>query len=689
MKKRTIVILVAVLLAVALIVTLVLLGNKGTPNGDEDFDDARKKLEEGEGSTNKKDIEKNIKEVFGVELSLPDGDEYVAETVEISGSSSYAVLVYGSSMNAEQYYNSVKSKFSKWTAIDEAKTFSYVTDDVTYGAVFEDEEDDLCIAFSMTDNEMLEGLEDLIGDTSSFRNEIKTLSGVEFTFPDFVTSVALENSSSVGSKVEYSAMLLSGGANLTKTQFEAIIDAITPQLTGYTKGEAVEGSNSTKVQWVNDENPTRYFEIVLNDYDGSTWVNFGYGYADRSLLVPWPEDEIDAFLGEASAIPAYSGDYRDLETSYSADWAPNEFTVELNGADEDEFNAWIAYLADAGFVAQEIMDEYYGTTYTQYARMINEGLYLTLIPEFFTYGSVYIELIKEVYENTDWPTQALIDAYGEKAAVSIPQLDKAAKRCFVFDPDSDEITVQNNVSMELYDEYAQKLLDAGFELTYSNSYSTYVTYTKIFDNWDELKISIEYVDDSYYDETNFYIDISFKPYTGFSAKLPENVEIVYQTTMVIGESSATYEDRIVKLGESYYVTGSYYDMYYEFNSTDRTWTAYEGAKGDDGTEWSVYEENLSRSGVDNKLKGAFTSMNSNAKKAEPEQNSVYAGVNCVKYIYEISYGQAYNYSYEYWIEESTGLVFRYYSSYEGGSTETLITDYDTSVNSFEGLELPQ
>ena len=132
--------IITILLCLLLAVSLVACGNNGTPNANKDFDEAQKNFEDIEASTNKKDIEKTIKKVFGVDISLPDADSYSADTMEISGSSMYVVMISGSKQNAEQYYNSVKSKFSKWTAVDAAKTFSYETEDVTYGAVIEDEE---------------------------------------------------------------------------------------------------------------------------------------------------------------------------------------------------------------------------------------------------------------------------------------------------------------------------------------------------------------------------------------------------------------------------------------------------------------------------------------------------------------------------------------------------------------------
>ena len=685
--------IITILLCLLLAVSLVACGNNGPPNANKDFDEAQKNFEDIEASTNKKDIEKTIEKVFGVDISLPDADSYSADTMEISGSSMYVVMISGSKQNAEQYYNSVKSKFSKWTAVDAAKTFSYETEDVTYGAVIEDEDGVLHIVFSMTDRELTDAFRDLVGDTSAFRAELKTRTGLDITFPDIVTSVGLPSSNTVGSKVEYSGMLLAGSANLDATGFQAVIDTLTPQLTGYTKGEPIQGTNTTTVQWINNADSTKYFEIVLNDYDGSTWVNFGFTYSDRSLLDPWPATELESFLGVASVLPEYEGEYRSLEFSYDAEYNPDDFTIELSGADEEELNAWVASLVAAGF-AEESVEQSWGDPIKQYTKQVNDGLYLIVLPRIYGYGSGDIRLTKEVYTNLDWPTEALVTAYGQQVANAIPQIEKAAKRSFIFEEGSysyDTLTVENNASMELYNDYLAKLVAAEFEKTYGNDYSTYVTYTKVFDNWDELKISVEYREDSYGDTNELELEITFKEYVGFGVALPENVEIVIQNTMVIGDRSGTTETRIIKIGESYYMTGVYaFDAYYKFNAETRTWTVYNGTKNSDGTvTWEIEEENVNRANIDNMIKGAFSLKNSNATKADPAQTATYAGVTCTKYEYNVSYGSTLSYAYEYWVDETSNLVFRYYCAYDGGSTETLITNYNTAVTSFGNVELPE
>ena len=615
--------IITILLCFLLAVSLVACGNNGTPNNDKDFEEAQKSFDDIEASTNKKDIEKTIKNVFGVDISLPDADSYSADTMEISGSSMYVVMISGSKQTAEQYYNSVKSKFSKWMTVDAAKTFSYETEDVTYGAVIEDEDGILNIVFSMTDRELTDAFKDLVGDTSAFRAELKTRTGLDITFPDIVTSVGLPSSTTVGSKVEYSGMLLAGSANLDATGFQAVIDALTPQLTGYTKGEPIQGMNTTTVQWINDADPTKYFEIVLSDYDGSTWVNFGFTYSDRSLLDPWPATELESYLGVASVLPEYEGEYRSLEFSYNAENNPNDFTIELNGAEEEEFNAWVASLVAAGFT-EESVEQSWGDPIKQYTKQVNDGLYLIVLPRIFGYGSGDIRLTKEVYTNLDWPTEALVTAYGQQVASAIPQIEKAAKRSFIFEDGSysyDTLTVENNASMELYNDYIAKLVAAGFEKTYGNDYSTYITYTKVFDNWDELKISVEYLEDSYGDTNELELEITYTEYTGFGVKLPENVEIVYEATMTMNGSSATSVSRIVKIGENYYFEDVFYgfDLYCEFDATSRTWTMYKGTVNGETVSWSVYKENVDRKGIDNEIKGAFQGMNKEATKVDPVQ----------------------------------------------------------------------
>ena len=683
--------LIAVLLCLILTLAMVACGNNGTPNDNENFEDAQKNFDNVEASTDKKDIEKTIKDLFGVEISLPSADSYSADKMEVSGSSMYIVLVSGSSLNAEQYYNSVKSKFSKWTAVDASKTFTYETDKVTYGAVFEDDDGDLGIAFSMTDKELTDAFKDLVGDTSTFRNEIKTRSGLDITFPEIVTSVGLPSSNTVGSKVEYSGMLLAGGANLDAAGFQAVIDALTPQLTGYTKSEPIQGTNTTTVQWVNNDDPTKYFEISLSDYDGSTYVYFGFTYSDRSLLDPWPATEIESFLGVANAVPEYGGDYRSLEFSQS-EYNPEFCDIEMNGADEEEYNAWLSSLVAEGFT-EESVDQSYGDPITQYYKQINEGVFLTVEPRFYGYGTVDIRLTKEVYTNLDWPTEALVTAYGQNVANAIPQIEKASKRSFIFEEGTyyDTLKVENNVSEDLFTEYSELLVNAGFKLTQSSSYSKNSTYEYTFDNWDKLKVGVSYTEDGYSDSNVLRLEFTFTEYTGFGMKLPENVEIVYEATMTIGESSGSSTSRIVKIGENYYFEDVFYgyNLYCEFDSATRTWTLYKGTVSGDTVNWSVYKEDVNRTAIDNEIKSAFQGKNKDASKVEPAETKTYFGVTCVKYTYTISYGASSSYEYTYWVDEATGLVFDYLYSYEGGSMATVITDYDTTVTSFGNIDLPE
>ncbi len=678
MKKT----LLAILLAGVMLLSFTACGDKnplGDPEDTKSFEEAQQGMKNIEASEDKDDIEKTIKDVFGVSISLPKADSYSADTMELGSASMYMIMISGAEVSDEEYYNSVKSKFSGWTAIDSELSFSYETETVAYGAVIVEESEYLTITFSMTDKDILS---EFVSNTDGFRNEIKRLSGLEITFPDIVTSVALASSTSNGAKVEYSGMLISGSSNLNAEGFQTIIDALTPQLTGYTKGEPTQGSNSTKVQWVNNEDDTKYFEIVLSDYDGSTWVDFGFCYTDRSLLVEWPASEIDTFVGAASALPAYTGNYRNLETQHNADWSPDEFSIEISSAEEEEFNAWLASLEAADFAKEEITDEYTGRTTTQYTKMVAEGIYLTVVGEYWTYGNSSIQLTKEVYTNLNWPTDELTEAFGKDVADMLPQVEKAPKRSFVFDGE-DRLTVENNAPKEIYEAYGEALLEAGFTLTSASSYADFEVYTFVYENWDELKISIEYIEDSYDDETSFRIDIEFKEYAGIGIQLPENVVITYQSIYTLNGSQGNPSDeRIVKIGENYYVTGIYtFDYYYQYDPETRTWTTYIGTIANDGTiTWRVDSEELSRANVDQKLKSDFSSLrlNSSAKVTEPKQTEVINGVTCVKYTYSLV-----SYNYEYWVDEDTGLVYKYRYFYETTSIDQVITEYDDSIDSFE------
>ncbi len=665
MKKK----LFAILLAAILVFAIAACGNKNNPLGDPEdtksFEDAKKSMDNIEASEDKGDIEKTIKDIFGIDISLPKADEYSADTMSMGGASMYMIVISGSEVSDEEYYNSVKSKFKNWESNDDELAFAYETENVVYGAVILEEEGLFTITFSMTDKEIVN---QFVSNTESFRSEIKRLSGLEITFPDIITSVGLASSYSSGSKVEYSGMLLSNNDNLSREEFYAVVNALTPQLTGYTKGEEEVSQYSTKIKWVNNSDSGKYFEIVLSDYDGYTSVDFGFCYTDRSLLVEWPADEIDEFLGVASALPAYSGDYRNLETSYSADWSPDDFTIEISGADEEEFAAWLASLTDAGFVAEEIPDDYYDEIVTVYTKSINEGLYLTVEGQYSQWGGSYIYLTKEVYTNLEWPTEALTEAYGAQVAAAIPQVEKAPKRSFILE--NDNLRIENNISQELLDSIIAAVEEKGFELTYSSSYASYVTYSITFENWDKLSLTLELVE-GYYDDPYIRISINFDPYEGVGFNLPENVKITYQMAIYDG---TPVEYSIIKIGENYYFTGLQ-DYCYLYDAETRTWTNYIGVPNNDGTiSWTLNKENISRTNIDSTIKSEFMFVRmgySTSDTVDTTTTETIAGVTCVKYT-KANSGESY------WVDQQSLLVFRNDSS----TWKILINEYDTTVTSF-------
>ncbi len=655
--------LFAVILAMLMLISLASCDGGG--KDPDDFDEAQKDFEEIEDSDDKNVIEENIKNVFGVKISLPEAEEYAGATIDSSGMSMYMVTMTEPKVDAEEFFEDIASAFSSWEADEDTLTYSRETDKVLYGAVIAMEGDLLTIAFSMTDNELIEGM---MSGPTAFISEIEKYSGIKLEFPSFVTSVGLPSLSNDGAKAHYGGMLLNGSANLNEENFLALADALSSQLSGYTmvEGESEGWGAEAVLKWVDNSDESRYFELELYDLEGMQYVEFAYHFTDRSLLPAWPGDQIDAFFGKSTGIPAYSGNYRALETSeYKND--PNEsyyeyldhVSIVLTRAEEEELGAWLASLESAGF--EKTTGSYNDDVYV---KDLGGGLYVMVSAEYSTYGGeADITIEKEQLEGLEWPAEHIKANYGAEFAALLPAISEGPRR--VFDVENNYIYIRNNLDTASVEAWCAAMRAAGFDETTNTSER--VEYAMVFDNYDQVEVSLSYGENY----GTFYID--YKKYEGPGFTLPTNAYIEYTLAYSSNpDSKSTY--KVAKIGEDYYFdSGAFAKYYFKYDAASKTWTRYDGMALGGSMMWIKSDKVLDRYSVDSALKNAMNYIfysKSNYMVEDPSQTKVIAGSQCIK----ITSTQSTS---EYWLSKDTGLIFA-----QNAFTVVEVVKYDTSVKSF-------
>ncbi len=669
--------LITILLCLLVALALVGCPSSGLPsNGD--YTKAQESFDAIQASTDKAEIEKTVKDVFGVTLSLPAGEEYSADKMKVSGSSMYVILVTGADVDAEEYYRSVKSSFGKWTADDGSETFSYETEKVAYGVTIEDERSNLTIVFSITDKELLG---DLISTPAGFCDAIKKVSGIAITLPSSVTSIGLADLRNDGAHATYSGMLVGNGGSINKAQFDELVSSLDAQLVGYVK--TVEGgSTDMSVIWTNASDSTKYFEAEYYEFDGTPMASLSFNYMDKSLLTPWPSARIDQVVGAATGIPAYNGEYSDLTVEYDEEY-PDTLTITLEDATEDELNAWLEGLSQVGYMKIGT-DSEYGEVY--WSKMINDTTFIEVNGWYSDwYNRCVINIYREVLENVVWPTAQIAAQLGDKAAAKIPSMASAPRRTFeVYDENYRDIYVMNVIDEQLFNDYCAALESNGLTEFYSSAWDSYKQYEYVWDDYDRLEVTIYY--EELDDAGQTYISLSFEytPYE-FFLNVPENLKMVY--SVKTRYSSTVEETTVVKIGEDWYLKNDSYIYFYKHDPQTKTWTqqyAYIGAYGNGEISWRT-GDTYDRYEFDESLMSRFESANvyNEDLATWPEDytkggTKTVLGKSCVEY----KRGERYTY----WVNEETGITFEYLYSWESnGETQTdttTVSVYDTTVTSF-------
>ncbi len=689
--KKSIVILLCIITAIALIAC-----DQTPPMGDPDdtksFEEAQSNFEAINDSNDKSDIEKNIKDVFGVSLSLPNGSEYIAETIELDAVSSYVVMIKGAAVSKEDYFNSIKSKFSGWTEIEGGLGFSYETENVLYGAVVEEGDGYLGIVFSITDKEVAN---QFVSQDQEFVNEIKKYSGVTVTLPECVESIGLPDLRNDGAKVSYGGMLLGANGCINKAEFDEFVASLDSQLSGYTKTVEGEDDDMTVV-WKNNADPSKYFEAEYYEFDGTPMTSFSYNYTDMSLLTPWPTDEINELFGVDAGVAEYNGLYDDLIFEGIGEYEEdNSVTIYLKGVTEEEFNAYFTLLESNGFAKiggeSEYSDEYW-------SKQISETLYVEM--DGYYSGSYYdnsngtgtIHIYKTVLENVTWPASEIEAQLGSKAAALIPTMPSAQRRTFeVYDDDYRYIYVKDIVDHELFTSYCEDLEAAGFTVI-DEWGENYKQYEYQWDDYDRLEISVEYTGADDAGNKYIYVRINYQPYESFIT-LPTNVRLSYST--LYSYSTEPTVTTVTKIGEDWFFEGQYSKSYYKYDAATKTWSVYSGYSfgSEGGITWIKDDKTYDRYSIDKELENALSGIYVEKIKEEPEEftkgsTTTILGQSCVKYVMESGIS-TYTSVTEYEYNEATGLVFKMTATQAYGddvNTSTVeITEYDTSISSFASV----
>lgn len=663
-------------------------GTPGNPDNNESYDDAKDSIGNITDTSDKDEIEKNIKEVFGVDISLPEGSEYIAETVELDSVSSYVIMVKGATVSEEEYYNSIKSAFGAWTEIPGEHGFSYQTENVIYGVVVEGEDEYLGIAFSISDKEVTD---QFVSGNDEFINEIKKYSSVTLVLPECVESVALASHSNDGAKASYGGMLVGENSSLNKEEFDEFVSSIDSQLTGYTKTVDGDATDMTVV-WTDNSDPTRYFEASYYEFEGTPMCSFSYNYVDKSMLTPWPTDEINAFMGTDAGVPEYNGMYDKLTFDDYGEYGDyDSISIYLSGVTEDEFDAYLDVLVANGFTRMggdsEYSDEYWSKSITETLFVEIRGFYSQSY--WNDSGEATIYVYKTVLENVTWPESEISEQFGEKAAAKIPGVEGAPRRTFeVYDEDYSYIYIKDIVDEDLYADYCTQLEALGFTLEDEWEYSREYLYQ--WDDYDRLTLAVSYTGEDDAGEKYIRIHIISEPYEPF-VDLPQNVKITSTaSSYYLSEPTIT---TTIKMGEDWYISGTYGIAYYEYNSADNTWSVYNGYRlGNDGEiTWMKDSKSYDRYEVDKKLKSAISDIYVSAVIEDNEeytkgQSVTVSGQECVEYSLSYSYGSSYGSITKYYLQEDMKIVFKteaiVISDGEERSSTTEITEFNTSISSF-------
>ena len=583
-------------------------------------------------STEENAIENAIDEVFGVDLNLPEGS-YNAQVYTVGNVSAYVVTVSGANTTATDYYNSIKAEMlaKGYTAEDSELAFYKVAGTVVYSVGVEADGNDVIISMGATSPTATPGGEIPGGTTPGGQT-----GGATTTWP----------ASQIQSILGYALPQYTG-------QAESFV--VTPYTEGGVVGVSVTitGANADDIE----------------AYIGNVGVFRDNGYSSAGSNV-WAK-RLDN--GDNLVIPTYTqGDYDD-------NFRPTTLTfVAYIESNTGIYSSWPSTDITASFASAGVPSYEGGTSYD----------FSDTASSYNDFADAYESIIQAYQIAQQYGVvDAELEAQYQEALELIEEAEKVR---------SSRITVYGTNETERQ-AYITKILaspdrnnEENFVLTGSDEYSRLYTYYTT-----EYKISITLSD---VEDGKLHIDLlrvptslledDDLPVAASAYTLPQNVKIVY--------NDGIYQYVAYKIGDDYYVgkqylpdsalgqysSGMIEQKYYKKNGN--VWDVYTMDIGD--SDW-VKDTDWQENDITYLEKDVFDFIVciDDVEEAVEIGTQTVAGKNCT--IYELDTGY---YKTVYYVDEESKLIFKseiYYDTTLGIAYE--ITEFNTTVTSFEDVELPQ
>lgn len=284
---------------------------------------------------------------------------------------------------------------------------------------------------------------------------------------------------------------------------------------------------------------------------------------DKPKGTSWPTAAITSYCGSGNLLPAYTGDYDELSVSEE----DGKLRIDMHHATEGDYSNYSKALLNNGYTFTELPT--YEKTFSGFK---------ILVDVFFNDGQNELYLIIEKQEIiSGWPTAKISEAIGEEACRALPAFDGP----FDYDFTSSEwdtsvtVNVKGNNIVETYNSYIDNLKNTYIIFEDFNE-DDYKEYRFEFTNSDLDTISFDLIYDA--DDNTVRISMSCEEYEEFVAVLPETYHLKFELQW--GKKLDVY-----KSGNDYAFintssANTYTIEYYQFNSTDKSYSCYTGEGSD-------------------------------------------------------------------------------------------------------------
>ncbi len=580
-------------------------------------------------STEENAIENAIDEVFDVDINLPEGT-YNAQVYTVGDVSAYVVTVSGANTTATDYYNSIKAEMlaKGYIAEDSELAFYKLAGTVVYSVGVEADGNDVIISMGATSPTATPGGE----------------------FPGGATP----GGQTGGETTAWPA-----------SQIQSILGYALPQFTGQAKSFAVTPYTEGGVVGVSIT-ITGTNADDIEAYIGNVGVFRDNGYSSAGSNI-WAK-RLDN--GDNLVIPNYmQGDYDD-------NFRPTTLTfIAYIESNTGIYSSWPTTQIAVNFSLAGIPTFQGGTSYD----------FSDTASSYDDFAIAY-ESIIQAYQNQYGVVDAELEAQYQEALTLIEEAEKVrAGRITVYETNETERQAYiNKILSSPDDAYEDNFVLTGDDefsrlyMYYTTEYKISITLSDVEDG--KLQIDLLRVPTSLLEDDD--LPVAPTAYT-----MPENVKIVYDDSI--------YQYVIYKIGDDYYIGKKYHpdsalgsyssgmieQKYYKKNGN--VWDVYTMDIGDSDwvkdTDWQQND----RYYLERDVFGFIVDIDDVEDAVETGTQTV-MGKNCTIYEYPGYYKIVY------YVDEESKLIFKseiYYGETLGSTYE--ITEFNTTVTSFEDVELPQ